>query len=278
MITASVTAIAFLAALDDAERIVRLIEVQESRYRNVAAKHDSLFEFNNELPFPNDFPRQQQTSVWQVRLDEKFRTCVSASHTASDGQKTKWSSITTFDGEVSRIRLNDGETQVQYHRVDNGFSIQPHSLLFRSIRQWPLSTFMRQRNPRDAPPRIEYRGTETVDGLTCHVVAVNAFRRNIGKLDRIHVLWLAEDRNFLPVQVKIYAPDVSLTVPVGEGHVTPREFSPGLWYPHVSQYTHYDANAIAAKQPPEWRSKETWRISGVAFTHDLPAEMVRWIP
>ena len=77
---------------------------------------------------------------------------------------------------------------------------------------------------------IEYLGDEQAEGLFCHKLKC-ALPTN-GKVDKYILLWLARDRNLLPVRKEWHELRHSETLPTGVFRVTElREIRPGLWFP-----------------------------------------------
>ena len=72
-----------------------------------------------------------------------------------------------------------------------------------------------------------------------------------------HELWLAEDRNYLPVRKRYYTLRWSTLRPIVEGAVDElRELKPGVWFPFAAHLTSYQPIALqGGRQLVQWRWK-----------------------
>ncbi len=96
---------------------------------------------------------------------------------------------------------------------------------------------------------VEYKGTEEVSGLRCHVVwLVKRWREGEphGGEPESHVAyWLAEERNLIPIRYESYPYYLSRTVPVTQGEVTDwLEVEPGIWFPKRVIITTLDQRSL----------------------------------
>jgi len=94
---------------------------------------------------------------------------------------------------------------------------------------------------------VTYSGREIVDGLTCHKLTVEFATRgqNPSRIVSNLIMWLAEERNCLPVQTKHFSFGVSTEIPVSETTMSDlRELEPGVWFPFHGRMTAYDKPAM----------------------------------
>lgn len=92
----------------------------------------------------------------------------------------------------------------------------PGAGLYRS--SWAVETF--------------YEGEEMVDGLHTVKLRAKGTSRSTGKLITRRFLWLAVDRNYIPIKTVAYNSATSLTLPKEVGRLTDlREIAPGVWMP-----------------------------------------------
>src|SRR5690606_11417737 len=126
-------------------------------------------------------------------------------------------------GKPGRVNIIEG-------RADDEKVLHPHMLLMRHTRQViPLSIYMKGDSAIKAYPHgrvpegmhvdVQYLGEEVREDLLCHVIWItNEFNESKEPHDR-RVVWLAEDRNYLPVHQEAYTFRLSERIPVGESSV-----------------------------------------------------------
>lgn len=77
-----------------------------------------------------------------------------------------------------------------------------------------------------------YEGEEVVDGLHTVKLRIKGTSRSTGKFITRRYLWLAVDRNYIPIKTVAYNSTISLTLPKEVFRVTDlREVAPGVWVP-----------------------------------------------
>ena len=134
---------------------------------------------------------------------------------------------------------------------------------------FPLSTFLLGGEQIHTQPgyervnlRVRYEGEDIINGLHC--VRIHSFRWAVdwkGPLDEgvFERLWLAMDRNYIPVRVEIHNGTMAgRPVEVGIADDL-REIEPGVWFPYRFARTVYDDLHFEEKKPMPvlWRSRMT---------------------
>jgi len=117
--------------------------------------------------------------------------------------------------------------------------IRPHSLLLRNLSIYQrLSDVLKSEQwaqGSGSPLSVEYEGEETIDNLKCHKLRLVVFRGNPPRPTRpiyIMYLWLAEERNFIPVRQEFYELRRSEKLPTAISAVTQwKEIDSGIWFP-----------------------------------------------
>jgi hypothetical protein len=146
----------------------------------------------------------------------------------------------------------------------------------------PLSTYLRGHEAMAAHPdanwndrlTLEYRyqGEGEFQGLKCHVVwMVSCSKKSGNPLTRTE-LWLAEDRNYIPVRRFTYTYWCSEEIPAGEGAVEAwKEVEPGVWFPLEAEVTVYNKKAIQRerKQELRWRERYTTEMVSLDPKYDV---------
>jgi len=179
---------------------------------------------------------------------------------------------------VTSVRMFDGETTRGYEgrsqvgnviagRADSSDFVRPHMLLLPYyMLMVPLSTYLAGHeamivHPNGAWDRRlvmanTYQGECVFQGLRCHKVWCTTLTKKSNKEHDRWELWLAEDRNYIPVRCLAYTFKVSREKPVGEATVDEwQEPSPGIWYPKRIRSIAYEKELIktAGKQQLRWR-------------------------
>jgi hypothetical protein len=117
---------------------------------------------------------------------------------------------------------------------------------------------------------VSYRGTGEYSGLKCHIVRfVTALPGRDGPPSNFSELWLAEGRNFLPIRLRLFAPQHSAEIPQLEGEVdTLRELKTGVWLPGHAVVKLFNPLELSAtgKQKLQWR--EQYSLSNVSLNPD----------
>jgi hypothetical protein len=95
---------------------------------------------------------------------------------------------------------------------------------------------------RDSTLGVRVLGYDEVTGLNCLKIAIDEVRENGGGTPHTtHLIWLALDRNYLPVRHEGYANEFNSQLPLEVGVVDKlREIGDGIWSPESSTVTVFD--------------------------------------
>lgn len=98
-----------------------------------------------------------------------------------------------------------------------------------------------------------------VDGLFCHRIRREIMPNNDGKVTNTYRMWLARDRNLIPIRSGFVPPSRrSDKLPTGICAVTKlEELEPGIWMPISWKYTAYNGSEKMGLS--EDRMIENWR-------------------
>jgi hypothetical protein len=144
--------------------------------------------------------------------------------------------------------------------ADDDKVVRPHMMLLRPRRKVvPLSVELRGSDAMRAFPGgtfadnadlvVEYVGEETRDGLRCHIVAFTNTSKATKAAISCFKLWLAEEKNYIPLRMESYDSSFSRDVPLAEGTVTEwRELKSGIWFPMRVEILHYDHGQVQRDQ------------------------------
>ena len=177
------------------------------------------------------------------------------------GSRSENSDVQAFDGEWTRSRrlsLHDNQEQQCWAsirrggggkaegRADGVPAMRPHTFLVRDdslygpladllVSPW-LDKFNKYRL------RFRYCGDEVVDGHPCVILRGDVTTGEGRPPANYRVLWLAADRNYIPVKFAIYGRDFGVPRnPTGISRCDDfRQIAPGLWYPFRSTLMSFD--------------------------------------
>ena len=165
-----------------------------------------------------------------------------------------------FDGKTTRLLEQNVIANIREGKIEHPCLFRPHSLILQGggVR-FPLSTFLRGgKELRAHPPynnvttSIRLEGDEVVDGLRCCKLRLSHHLDSwkTGAED-VRYLWLARERNYLPVRTEYFANPVRAGFQADEVGTSTnfREISPGVWFPFHSTLIVYTGTSTAAGQP-----------------------------
>ncbi len=165
-----------------------------------------------------------------------------------------------FDGKTTRLLEQSVLANIREGKVVQTRLFRPHCLILeRAGVSFPLSTYLRGGKDlralspyKNATTLIRLEGVEVIDGLRCSKVRIGYHLDSWkpGEED-VRYLWLAQERNYLPVRTEFFQHPHREGVRPGEvGTSTDfREISPGVWFPFRSSLIIYTGLSIAAGQP-----------------------------
>jgi hypothetical protein len=289
------------------DEIIQNVERNERLYENIDVKLWKIYRDDSHAADADDPSFKpidhSRESVRFISQRGKFHI---ESQTSSDSKRDNWKRSTTrlFDGVTTRVlevaALDRPGNLVEIKgRKDDPDTVRAHMLLLRIMHYgFPLSTYMRGSQavrdyPCDVKPEIatraESRGAAEIDGHRCQVVWIT---ESTGQPETPYdrwVLWLAEDRNYIPIRMEAFTFRWSKDLPIGEAQITQwKEVDSGVWFPLGASHTRYDDIEIQKRNKvPTWR--ETYILDVVSldpkydasFFHELqipPGTTVREAP
>ena len=165
-----------------------------------------------------------------------------------------------FDGKTTRLLEQNVIANIHEGKVEHPSLFRPHCLILQGAGvRFPLATLLRGgKDLRAHPPYnsattlIRLEGDEIVDGLRCYKLRLSHHLDSWKSgAEDVRYLWLARERNYLPVRTEFFANPVRAGFQPGEvGTSTDfREISPGVWFPFHSTLIVYNGMSLAAGQP-----------------------------
>jgi hypothetical protein len=122
---------------------------------------------------------------------------------------------------------------------------------------------------------VQYLGEDDRDGHPCEVVSLRTIVPPMKGPYSMRLVWLAKDRNLLPIRLEWHEPGWHPVLPTGiYGAGDLRELAPGVWFPH----RHW---SIVFKRGSEGDLAEgrlavlhrtDYRVQSVELNPDVPAE------
>jgi len=222
---------------------------------------------------------QQQSKVHFVSKGSKFRVDTERMAQAGNDRTTE-KSVRVFNGTQTRALYRRSPDRADLAELFHGRSddpnvVRPHMFLIRTMHYgFPLSVYMQGDEAAYAYPdsrlteglkvRCECQEPAEFEGHACQRIWITTSLSNGQPHDR-WVLWLAEDRNYIPIHMESYTFRWSQDLPVSEADVTDwKELRPGAWFPMKAVHTRYDSGDIqSGKKTVTWR--ETYKVDQVSL-------------
>jgi len=164
-----------------------------------------------------------------------------------DGSTSREVNIEVGDGKSTKIRnlmLDDSGADVadeknvttSIGRPGHDRAHRPHTLLERDVQiQRPLSALLSSKWDEEyhaGEVQVEALGEDEREGHPCEVVRVVDLLKNGRGRNSVRLLWLAKDRNYIPIREEHYALTLDEHLPIAVRTVTVlREISPDVWFP-----------------------------------------------
>ena len=191
--------------------------------------------------------------------------------------------LQAYDGAATRVVSQIGDEQrirVYQERMADRLTLTPHTFLFADLLRFTsLSEDLARTTTEEGEP-VEWRfeREETVNGLACVRLRCDA----LTPLDRdvmwSVVVWLATERNYLPVKREGYRSSFSARCPVERGVVEElREIAPGTWFPMRVRATAYDEQSLSTPKA-QIRSESQLTVEKVELDPAYDVDFFRNIP
>ncbi len=148
-----------------------------------------------------------------------------------------------------RIQNKLGEVSDLPKRMDN--FARPHMLLLLRYPYVPLSTYLSGKKamvrypglppfPRPFQTKVQIEGTGEIQGLKCTRVIIEQLNDSDVRFAK-QILWLAHERNLIPVKIVTYRDQFSEDKPIEEAFIDKwQELGTGVWFPQTAHIDHYN--------------------------------------
>jgi beta-lactamase regulating signal transducer with metallopeptidase domain/uncharacterized GH25 family protein len=269
------------------DSILKRVAEEEKRYDSLEVQSTMSYEFLNprkESPTGGvtclNWKMQERSVFAKDRLYHEAEaelnmadgtTQSSVLHEAYDGQCMRAHRVEASSNPDLKL---DGWASVGLQRKDDLKILRPHMLLRHDLisNGRCLSDFLSSGDGREQSILMEYMGEERIDALDCYKLLWSPSYNN-GRVNSSIVIWLARDRNLLPIRMECHRS--------GEKHPTSvasvdelRELRPGLWFPVKATILAYQNVMIDSSVNPEalqWRRQIT--VDEVALDPEVDAKL-----
>jgi len=246
------------------EEIIENIYQHEKIYVDSNVSMSSTYKLMDKNNSSTQSVIEKNVQVNYVSQGEYFRI-ERAGYSRTSKSTNSRDRIHSFDGSFSRILEQNSIGNINHSRLTDGKAILPHMMLLRptSYSSVPLSVFLSGHEAIRSHPdgmisdgkilQVMYDGEYKIKDLNCHKVIVTSFTdSNI--ISSRREIWLAENRNYLPVKQLFFRPKYSNDIPVAEGIVNEfREISEGVWFPFDAKVVKYNQFTLQREGKQELR-------------------------
>jgi hypothetical protein len=231
--------------------IIENVQANEALYENLEIVSSKTYRLIDGAMAPQNAAATifgQSRIVYQhgllfIKHDENLK--------GADGKQYDQGFLEGYDGKSTRVVEQGRVANIRNDKLDELRLIRPHCLAIQS--QVPLSVFLRggegmRKHPwyRNASITSRYVRDEMCFGLRCHKVRIDLTPDSWKPTDGTHYwfqnLWLAIDRNFLPIRSEGYLDiqkDGESPIEIGVADDL-REIAPGVWFPFRARIDSYD--------------------------------------
>ncbi|MEX2316451.1 MAG: TlpA disulfide reductase family protein [Pirellulales bacterium] len=209
-------------------------------------------------------------------------------HVLETGDKNTSRSTSAFDGEWTRslnvqIRGNQDRDSASASLQKGGAKevcvFRPHTAVFDGYESIPLSERLTSeiRDPQQGlRQRVAYLGDETIDGLVCYKIRIDVFSRQNETPYNWEFLWLARDRNLLPIRRDSFTGGWSVRLPMAIALVDDlREVQQGVWFPYrvaVRKFNSFESSGICENRLiVSWR--RNYAVTALNLNPQPPANL-----
>ncbi len=248
--------------VDSLTSLLSELRKSEALYLNLDVRWRTQYSHLSDLsPFGDTVLKSGSYEGRTVQQGNMHRVEFRGQYVTFGGKVAPVHRVTAFDGAETRSledRLTYIANIVDHARYDSN-SLDFHMFPLRTRHLCvPLSTWLAGHEATMAHPRGPKRldsehvawldGRERIEGLECCRIVIEYFRPGSDRTsptDR-RVLWLAIDRNYLPIRAQGYNLFKSSTLPVeSTSYQELRELQHGVWYPAQVTHVGYDEQRLS---------------------------------
>jgi hypothetical protein len=234
--------------------IIANVRANEQLYRNSDVTYETSHRLENRLPHTSrraiSSSRVIERSV--IQAGKTYCKRVNAGHSV-EASEFEEKSLCAFDGKMTRFVSGNIANLHEGQGLNTPDSFRPHTwLLSRAAIAFPLSAWLRAGRELQEHPRagmykswlhkVSLEKEEVVNGTFCLKIRSELWDPgDPPTLNTIRLLWLAAERNFLPIKTVGYAAAYSKELPLEEAEAGEfREVKAGVWLPFHYSMKVYD--------------------------------------
>jgi hypothetical protein len=175
-------------------------------------------------------------------------------------------SVRAYDGQIMRqVGSQEPRRIFTFSERMDAWTPRPNTFLYAG---WncplPFSAFLAAKKTRRGGTAITWKveQEETLDGLRC--IRLRNELIDGGHVSSFSKIWVAVDRNYLPVRIDAYRPYWSSTLPIGSCRaIELMEVAKGIWIPRQIRQIYYKSEAakegksVASQQVDQTVEKAT---------------------
>jgi peroxiredoxin len=199
----------------------------------------------------------------------------SATLRACDGHWTR--SLYTYDQPDHEPPISQRSAGLVQGMSEHLNAWRPHSAILRSLRKYaPLSEILEAGKFGSLDPKVEYLGEQTRQDLTCDVLRLIGTSAKTGKPYLVELLWLARDRNYLPVRSESHTLRWSDQLPTAVTEVRElSEIASGIYFPMrvvTNRFESYEKGGLADDRLiVKWR--RDWIVDDVTLAPEVDPKL-----
>lgn len=252
------------------QSLISNVIANEQLYADIDVAYENVYSLHEDLASQSspahDILTSSKIAYRSVTQSKLFYLSSSTENTNGNGEKALQHLQKAYDGEATRS-LQGAAANLHKGRAEPARLFRPHTILLsRAFVHFPLSLYFEGGDRvslhqfgsfyKTLRQKTFFDGDEVVNNLTCSKVRCETWPASAKVPSAIRWVWLAKDRNYLPVKTIGYAPKYSLTIPLEEGVSTDfRELKPGIWLPFK--------HVVSVYSPPIGKNADRKLLSNV---------------
>ncbi len=286
------------------QQIIENVEANEKLYQNIEVVLKETYRLDETVGVLMDRLKTRQERVRRsVSQRGLFYLKDGGSETLLNGDAYEANTVQGYDGDKTRRVDRNGKdiagrvdltgvANITVGREDDCRVFVAHTwLLSRALMCFPLSLWLRGEPALAAHPHaglygkyflnkeVVFEKEEEVDGLRCVKLRSEGRLRADQRLIGVRLLWLAIDRNYLPVKTEYFDPQTSMEIPGESGRAWDfREIAPGVWLPFERKVTVYDDDKLRKEKKQVFSNADEARLELAKLDPDYDISLFRDIP
>lgn len=257
--------------------VLSKIAANEALFENLDLRIDRQYDLVKQGPMLHgSLVRSEQTTVRCVYQEGRVFASAHTTGVTVAGAAIRHVQLGGFDGTDTRVFGDRSSTRAGYQPFFG--QVLPHTVLFgrSGIGNFRLSKQLVQaKTQRGSDLKVIVDGTEAIGDLACVRLRCDMARR--GRPESYRLVWLATDRNLLPVKVASYALSDRGAFLVEEAEAREwTEVEPGIWCPkayeiRINQRTADDETILSSRTTGRVTMADRHPMCPISLFRDLEA-------